>query len=124
MNRRKRIARRHAIIIADIAMGIAILAMAAVVLASAVTRQRLAFQRLADSRQAVRAAEGALAELQAGFDVAHSDAETTLAVQSYNGAQAPPRRRWVEVRATVRGQSRALIGLVPDRGNAATEAAP
>jgi len=121
MRRYRRGAGRRAIVVADAVMGISVLAVVAVVLVTAVGRQRLACQRLTDARQAVRAAEAVLADLQAGLEMPGSDAQTTLVVRPCTGDAAPRQFHWIEVSATVGGQTRALVGLVPDRAGPATE---
>jgi type II secretory pathway pseudopilin PulG len=103
---------RRGFIAFDVVMGMAILGIAAAVLVSAVSSSNRASRRLASSRQAAREAEAVLIALQVGEPVPKSNA--TIRVEPCTGGASIPGRHWVQVVATIGGQSRLLVGLVPD----------
>jgi Tfp pilus assembly protein PilX len=105
--------------IVEMIVGLGLLAVAAFVLVIATSRVHLASSRMADSRAATRAAEAALCELEAGQPLSASDAEATIRVTAAAGANEGESWQWIEVTATVGGQSRTLTGPVP-RGPAQT----
>lgn len=107
---------RRGFFIYEMIIGIGILAVAALVLFVATTRTHVASSRLADARAATRAAEAALINMQAGLPPGDVDKETHVQVAPVASAPAAPDGwHWVEVTASVRGQTRTLTGLVPQR---------
>ena len=105
---------RRGFIAFDVVVGIAILGIAAAVLVSAVSSGNRAARRLAASRQAARDAEAVIDALETGLLPPKSEA--TIHVEPCSGGAGVPGRHWVQVVATVDGQSRLLVGLVPDTG--------
>lgn len=103
---------RSGFIAFDVVMGMAILGIAAAVLISAVASGNRAAQQLAASRQACREAQTVLICLQAGQPAPKSNA--TIRIEPCTGGASIPGRHWVQVMATVDGQSGLLVGLVPD----------
>ena len=95
----------------DTIMAIAIVAILLVVLTAAVTRQRKASDRLADSRDAMRIAEQTVTALQTGQSVP-TPPGVTLRVQKLDTASDVSRCVWVTVTVTKGTSSRELIGLV------------
>lgn len=106
--------RRGGFIAFDVVMGMAILGVAAVVLVSSISNGNRAARRLADSRQATRDAEAVLVALQAGLPPPTSDANASISIEPCTGGATIAGRHWVQVVATVDGQSRLLVGLVPN----------
>jgi Tfp pilus assembly protein PilX len=106
--------RRRAFFVADAMMGLAFLALLATVLAVTATRQQRAARVLADQREAVRIAETALLDLQAHQSATAAGSDVTVRVAPAAGGANVPGRKWVEMIVTVRGQTRSLVGLVPD----------
>ena len=111
--------RRNGYFIADAVIGIAIVAVLAVSLMGVLGRRRQAAQNLSDFREATRAAEAALTDLQAGRPPRASASGSTIRVTpapvatGSAAAPAPAGRVWVEVEATVSGQRATLTGLAP-----------
>jgi type II secretory pathway pseudopilin PulG len=105
---------RHGFLIADVMMGLAVLGVVAVVLISASSRTGRAADRLSNARTAGRVAEQVLVEMQAGLPLSQPDAETKIAVEPTAGGANVPGRRWVRVVVSFRGESRLLVGLVPE----------
>lgn len=97
----------------DAIIGMAVVGAVMVVMAVAMGRERRAAGTLAQTRRAVRAAEAALTELQAGRTMPMEMDGATVQIQNVPGTVAPPGFRWVEVRATSDGRQAALAGLVP-----------
>ena len=102
--------RRKAFLIADAVIGIAIVAVLSVSLIGALGRRRQAAQKLSDLREATRAAEATLTELQAGGPAPASGSGKVLRPLA---ASATPGLAWVEVEATVGSQRAVLAGVVP-----------
>ena len=96
--------------VADAIAGLAILAVLATVFTVAVRRERVASDRLADSRAAVWAAEQALAKLQAGEKLQD---DANVRVEPLGGDRAPEGFTWARVRCTFNDRPATLIGLVP-----------
>lgn len=99
--------------LADAIIGMAVLATVMVVLAIGLSREHRSSETLSQSRRAVRAAEAALADLQAGRAMPAEFDGAALRIQGAENAAAPAGFRWVEVRATIGGRQAALAGLVP-----------
>jgi type II secretory pathway pseudopilin PulG len=98
--------------ILDAIIGTAVLGTIMVVLAIGMQRERRAGDRLSQARRAVRAAEAALAQLQAGRQVPVDSDGATLQVHDVAAAGTPPGYHWVEVQATAGEQHETLVGLV------------
>ena len=114
--RRRRNARRNAYFIADAVIGIAIVAVLSVSLIGLLGRRRQAAQRLADLREATRAAEAVLTNLQAGKPAwGPGAAPGSAATVRQLAPSDAPGRAWVEVDVTVGSQRALLAGLVPAR---------
>jgi type II secretory pathway pseudopilin PulG len=111
---RRRTSNRRGIIAADVLAAFALLIVTGAVLMIAVTRQRQAATRLADTREAARLAEGALADLQSGLSPSPNSPDSKIVIRPADGGNPIAGQHWVEVEAAVRGQSRILVGLVPD----------
>jgi hypothetical protein len=105
-------------------MGLAFLALLATVLAVTATRQQRAARVLADQREAVRIAETALLDLQAHQPAAAAVSDVTVRVAPASGGAKVPGTKWVEMIVTVRGQTRSLVGLVPDDAATGERGAP
>ena len=109
---------RDAFLMADAVMGIVVVAVLSVSLIAVLGKRRQAAQQLSDLREATRAAEAALTDLQAARP---PPAPGSGKVVRPLGPSATPRRTWVEVEATVGNQRVTLAGLVP--GGAAMQPA-
>lgn len=99
--------------ILEMIVGLGLLAVAAFVLVLATSRLHLASSAMADSRQATRAAEATLSQLQAGLASEPPAADTQVRITPVNPALEGENWQWVDVTATVRGQTRTLTGRVP-----------
>jgi type II secretory pathway pseudopilin PulG len=99
--------------ILDAMIGLAILGMIMLAVTIGMGHERRAANQLAQTRRAVRAAEGALTQLQAGRSVETGSEGMIIQVRDAAGDAIPPGQRWVEVQATVGGQHATLVGLVP-----------
>ena len=106
---------RRGIIVADIMMGLALLAATAVVLAVAMSREQLAAARLADAREATRIGETVLIHLQTNLPAPQQDPQTQVVIRDCDGAGLPG-HHWVDVTVSVRGRSRSVAGLVTGKG--------
>jgi type II secretory pathway pseudopilin PulG len=98
--------------ILDAVIGTAVLGTIVLVLAIGMRRERLAADGLSQSRRAIRAAEAALARLQAGRQAPVDSDGATLQVHDVAAAGAPRGYHWVEVQATAGEQHETLVGLV------------
>jgi type II secretory pathway pseudopilin PulG len=111
--------RRNGYFIADAVIGIAIVAVLSVSLIGVLGRRRQAAQKLSDLREATRAAEAAMTDLQAGRPPRASASGSTLRITpspvaaGSATAAATGDRVWVDVEATVGGQRATLTGLAP-----------
>jgi Tfp pilus assembly protein PilX len=101
--------------ILEMIVGLGLLAVAAFVLVLATSRVHLASSTMADSRQATRAAEATLLQLQADLSLAPTAADTQVRITPLSPASEGGKWQWVEVTATVRGQTRTLTGRVPQK---------
>ena len=104
--------KRRGIMLTDVVLGIALLAMVAALLATTVARQAQATERLAASRAAMRFAERVVGDLQLGQAPPASDERTRWQVKPLE-SPAPRGRVWVEVRVTHRGREATLTAVVP-----------
>lgn len=93
-------------------IGLGLLALAGFVLIRATSRVHLASATMADGRQATRAAETVLSQLQAGLQKLSADPDAQVRIAPAAGSDEKI-GEWVEVTATVRGQSRTLTGRIP-----------
>jgi hypothetical protein len=98
--------RRHGFAMADVVIGLAILAVLGTAFFTAVNRQRRGAERLADARGATWYAEYALAVMQSGR------AADGVQVEPIAGDAPTSAHVWVRVRAQQNGQSAILVGLV------------
>lgn len=112
--------------ILEMIVGLGLLAVAAFVLVLATSRVHLASSAMADSRQATRAAEATLSQLQASLASAPPAADTQVRITSVIPPLEDENWRWVDVTAAVRGQTRTLTGRVPRHApqTAPTEGSP
>jgi type II secretory pathway pseudopilin PulG len=102
--------RTRAFVLLDAVIGMMILGALAAALLVALNRQRVAADRLAETRGATWAAEQALAELQSG----RKPTGEGVKVEAVAMQAAPPiGQAWVRVRAERSGRSVTLVGLVP-----------
>ena len=102
---------------ADVVLGMSILAVLATAFFTSVHRQRRGAERLADMRGATWDAEYALAVMQLGR-AADAPALANVHVEPTSDASAAPVAApggytWVRVRAERNGRSATLVGLVP-----------
>jgi type II secretory pathway pseudopilin PulG len=97
---------------ADVSLGLAVIAVVAVILVSAVGRQNKAAARLGDARAAARIAEDVLTGLQTGAG-APADAEANVRVVRSPAADVAPGKEWADVTVVYRGRPATLTGLVP-----------
>jgi crotonobetainyl-CoA:carnitine CoA-transferase CaiB-like acyl-CoA transferase len=105
--------RRRGYFVADVVTGLAMVSILATALLMAMNRQSRAEQKLADSRTAVRLAEQALAELQAGAQPPGRDADTRITIRRIDGAAEAADQVWVEVSVIYRDRPAKLVGLAP-----------
>ncbi|HWE96854.1 MAG TPA: hypothetical protein VG269_23035 [Tepidisphaeraceae bacterium] len=104
--------------LADAIIGMAVLGTVMVVLLIGMSREHRSAETLSQSRRAVRAAEAALADLQAGRMMPAEFDGAVLHAQDAASAATPAGFHWVEVRATIGGRQATLAGLVPASANA------
>jgi len=100
-------------IILDAVMSIAILGITLLVLVVSLRQESVAMGRLSASRQAARLAESVLCELEAGLPLPLPEPDVQILIHPVEGGAQVSGSRWVRVSATVGGQTRDLIGLVP-----------
>ena len=105
--------RQRGFLIPEAVLGLALIGVIAAALTIALSRESAAERHMADGRQAVRAAEAALTNLRAGIDVPATE-DVKITVRPVAGANDVGAWKWVEVTATVRGQTRTLTGLAPE----------
>lgn len=105
--------RRHAFMAVDMLFGIIIVMSVAAALAGILRHQRAAEIALANSRAAVHLAEHALLNLQHGQALPRPGNDERLSIQPAATGHAPAGFAWAKVDAVVRGQHRALLGVVP-----------
>lgn len=104
--------RARGFMIMDAIIGTAILGTIMLVLAIGMGRERRAADRLSQTRRALRAAEAALAELQAGRPMPASSEGAAVEIHDVTSEGTPRGYRWVEVQATSGEQHATLVGLV------------
>jgi hypothetical protein len=104
---------RRAFLLADVLVGLSIVAMLAGLLAVAVNRQHMAAQRLADLRSAQRLAENVLLNLQHHQPVPTAPADATIQIDRTTTGTAPTGFTWTIVQTRVNAESTKLIGLAP-----------
>ena len=95
----------------DTALAIGIVAILMTVMATAVTKQQRAAARLADARDAIRAAEQSITALQTGQPLPQP-AGMTIRVRKLDTPCDVPRCAWASVTVTSGTASRQLVGLV------------
>ena len=101
---------RRGFAMADVVLGMSILAVLSAAFFISVHQQRRGSERLADTRGAAWDAEYALAVMQSGRQ---ADGLQNVHVESISDADAPAGNIWVRVRAERNGRSATLVGLVP-----------
>ncbi len=99
--------RRHGFFVIDGVVGIAIMGALLAMLSVALSYQHRVSQSLSNARAAIRKAESALADAQAGRPV------TQVQMRSVQGGNTPPGFAWVEATATDGSQTVRLVGLIP-----------
>jgi hypothetical protein len=111
----RRLDRHRAFLTIDILGGLALIAIAGTMLTVLTARCMRASAQLAAGRNAIGAAETALANMQDGLANPTSDARVRIEIAPCPDGAVVAGHRWVQVIATVEGQSRAVSGLVPAR---------
>jgi hypothetical protein len=104
---------RRAFLTADILCALALIAIAGTMLTVLTARCMHASAQLSTDRQATEAAETALSHLQAGLSVPNTDSRVRIDIKPCPGGAVIAGHQWVQVIATVDGQSREVSGLVP-----------
>jgi hypothetical protein len=107
---------RRAFVAIDALIALGIVAGLAIMLAAAVRQHRTAAIGLADARSAVHLAEHAMLNLQHHQKIPVIGRDSRLQILPVTGGDVPPGYQWAEVRATVAGHERSLIGIIPDGG--------
>jgi hypothetical protein len=102
--------------ILDLLTGLFLLAVLSAVLFVAVQARTKGAARLAESRAALRTAEAALGELQAGAAQPSGREGVEIRVMDEPQSKAPAGMRWVRVEATCAGKTASLRGVVPAAG--------
>jgi type II secretory pathway pseudopilin PulG len=102
---------RAGYLVAEIAIGFALLAVLAVSVTVMVQRHNRAAEVLADRRQATRAAEQVLLSLQSQQIAQPTDDRLAVTVQPVDQPAAPAGRQWVRVDVHLNGQTATLLGL-------------
>ncbi len=103
--------RRSGIILADVVLGLLIVAATGALLSATTSHHRKASERLAASRAAVRAAERVLSDLQLGQAPAASNENLKWELRPLEAA-APSGHAWVEVRVVHRERSTSVTGII------------
>ncbi len=104
--------RRSGIILADVVLGLLIVAATGALLSTTISQHHKAAERLAGSRAAVRAAERVLSHLQLRQTPAASDHNLKWELRPLE-AVAPSGHAWLEVRVVHRQRSASVTGIVP-----------
>jgi type II secretory pathway pseudopilin PulG len=104
----------RAFLIADVMMALALLGVIAAIVIVSSSRTDRAADRLSNARHAGRIAEELLIDLEAGLPLPSADAQTQIRIESSDGGAQVPGKRWVQVVVTYQGESRLLVGLVPE----------
>ena len=105
---------RRGFLVTDALTALILITSLAAALAMATAQQNRAARRLADEREAIRLAERALDDLQAGAAPAtRPSADAQISIRSLDDAAAPKDYQWVIVSASVRGRGAEMAGLVP-----------
>lgn len=112
--------RQRGIMLLDVTVGLIIIGIVATLLATAISRQSLASQRLAEQRDATRLAEDALSRLQANQPLPNTTGQV-IEVRYLPDETPVNGNSWVEVKATIGRRSATLTGLVPVQGEAVTQ---
>ena len=102
--------RRRGFILADIAIGLAVVGVVATVLASAVGRTHTADQRLAEDRAASRLAEHVLLDLQHHQPPPTAPAGASITVRRTTD---PAGGNWAAVDVDLHGRRATLLGMMP-----------
>ena len=101
------------LIVMDVVIGIVIVTVLAAALTSLVYAQRRAITRLHDSREAMRLAERAMAELASAGEAKIAGPRTTVKFALVEAADPPAGWRWVKVQVTHGTGAAELTGLAP-----------
>lgn len=108
---------RRGFMVIDVVIGFSVLTIIATAVTMAWHKQRKSLDILADRRESVRLAEGAIAALQTSqkeseaFVAANPDA--TVVFARVNDASAPEGFSWARVTVTLHEHEASLLGLVP-----------
>lgn len=105
--------RQRGIMLLDATVGLIIIGIVGALLATAISRQTVASQRLADQRDAARLADDTLARLQSSQPLPTQTAELSIDVRYLPDSSPVPNQSWAEVTAIVRGREARLTGLAP-----------
>ncbi|MBC8109278.1 MAG: type II secretion system protein [Anaerolineae bacterium] len=104
---------RRGFLLIDMVIGLLLLAVMTTVLAVGVRSRQKGSAHLTDTRAALRSAEAALYELQAGAPAPTSRKDVAVRIIDQQSDTAPAGHRWVRVEATCNGRSASLYGLIP-----------
>ena len=104
---------RRGFLMLDVSVALVVVTILTVALAITMGHQRRAMTRLSDTRQAIRLAEQALAELQRSGATALGGEDIDLKLVPAEGPDAPTGWRWMRVAVTYRRGAAELTGLIP-----------
>jgi hypothetical protein len=110
--------RPSGIMMMDLLTGLFLMAALSAVLFVGIQTRAKGAARLAESRAALRSAEAALGELQAGMPAPSQRAGVEVRISDDAQTAAPAGSKWVVVEATCAGKTASLRGLVPAAGGA------
>ncbi|CAN5465913.1 hypothetical protein BH09PLA1_BH09PLA1_16810 [soil metagenome] len=102
---------RRGFLLMDMMIGMVLLVVLATVLAVGVRSRQRGAMHLLESRAAIRSAEAALFELQAGANEPTPRRGVEVRVIDDRSGNAPAGHRWVRVEAYCNGRSASLVGL-------------
>lgn len=102
---------RRGWVLLDVLMGMMLVSMLGAILGAAAAMHQRGLKHLDDTRAASHLAESALLSMQSG-QTPRAVGEQSLSIHELPSADVPG-MTWVEVRATMHGQSASLVGLVP-----------
>ncbi len=104
---------RRGFFLGDAILGLAILGMISATMIATWHQQHMTLASLAEQREMVRQAEGALTSLQAGVAVSQGDDRMTINFTVHDDESAPDRYVWVRVTVETKRRTVELAGIVP-----------